>query len=379
MKKPLELYIHIPFCVRKCRYCDFLSAPADSETRARYVGALCNAIKTRGEEYPDYVISSIFVGGGTPTSLEPEQLKAIFKALRGAFEILPEAEISVECNPGTLTFEKLSVLKASGVNRLSIGLQSAFADELATLGRIHSYEDFEANFRLAREMGFDNINVDIMQSLPGQTMEKAMGTLNKVIALSPEHISVYSLIIEDGTPFYKEFGNHPELLPDEDTEREIYWKSHDVLEHAGYVHYEISNYAKPGRECRHNIGYWECADYLGIGSGAASLLDGRRFTDESFGTGLFGLPPADESEKNVPVEPLTPKERMSEYMFLGLRMLRGVSISEFERRFGKSMYEVYGDIIDRFIKQNLLIKDEDYIRLSKRGLDVSNSVMCEFV
>ena len=374
MKNKLELYIHIPFCIRKCRYCDFLSAPADGETRARYVGALCNEIKQRGKEYPDYILSSIFVGGGTPTSLETEQLSEIFETVSGSFDILPDAEITVECNPGTLTYEKLTALKKAGVNRLSIGLQSALPDELKTLGRIHSYEDFEKNYFLAREMGFDNINVDIMQSLPGQTLEKAVKTLEKVIALEPEHISVYSLIVEEGTPFYKEYGNHPELLPDEDTEREIYWKSAEILEKSGFGHYEISNYAKPGCECRHNIGYWTGTEYLGVGTGAASFIGKERFSNDSDLVSYIKT-----GNKHIDIQKLEPEELMSEYMILGLRMVKGVSISEFERRFGKTLQDEYGEIIERFTELELLETEGGFLRLTKRGLDISNSVMCEFM
>lgn len=377
MTDELELYLHIPFCVRKCNYCDFLSGPAGEETRAAYVGALCNELKSRAEKCRGREISSIFVGGGTPTVLEAGQLSSLFENIKTNYKLISDTEITVECNPGTLTHEKLMALKEAGVNRLSLGLQSADNEELKLLGRIHTFEEFLENYRLARELGFKNINIDLMQSLPYQTREKAAYSLKKVLELKPEHLSVYSLIIEEGTPFYKEYGQKTELLPDEDTEREIYHETEESLKKAGFLHYEISNYALPGFESRHNSGYWTGKDYLGFGTGAASLFENRRFTNSrDLKTYISSQGQCRDKES---LQELTLEDRMSEFMFLGLRMLQGVSEKEFEKRFGKKLMDVYGDIIKKHLDLGTLNIKGDYISLTNYGLDVSNIIMSEFV
>ena len=283
--KELELYLHIPFCVKKCNYCDFLSAPAEEETRAAYVDALLEEI--RGFEDPeDYEVVTVFFGGGTPSILPGQEIFRIMEALREKFSFRKGAEITLEANPGTVDKEKLSCYKKAGINRLSFGLQSADAEELKKLGRIHTWEKFLESFQLAREAGFSNINVDLMSALPGQTKESWEKTLRQVLALQPEHISAYSLIIEEGTPFYqlyekdverRDAGEEPELLPSEEEERAMYEATGRILKEQGYLHYEISNYAKPGRECRHNLGYWQRRDYLGFGLGASTLLNPVRY------------------------------------------------------------------------------------------------------
>ena len=259
MKKDLGIYIHIPFCARKCAYCDFLSAPATEEVKVQYVKALKKEIEAFREMGQAYETVTVFFGGGTPSLLTGEQLVEILKEVNRCCPIRSGAEITVECNPGTLTEEKLKAYKRAGVSRLSMGLQSAQNEELKKLGRIHTWEEFLISYEMAREKGFGNINVDLMSALPGQRRKTWADTLEQVLKLSPEHISAYSLIIEEGTPFYERYspgGPLSEELPDEDTERQMYYDTKEILERAGYERYEISNYAKPGYLCRHNLAYW---------------------------------------------------------------------------------------------------------------------------
>lgn len=363
MMKPLELYIHIPFCIKKCNYCDFLSAPGGKEERAVYAESLCRKIRSYAELAGAYCVTTIFVGGGTPSILEAGQMRDILKAVKETFHIDESAEITIETNPGTLTKEKLSVYKNIGVNRLSIGLQSADNRELRTLGRIHTYEEFLASYYMAREAGFGNINIDLMSAIPHQTRESYEKTLRAAAELNPEHISAYSLIIEEGTPFYEKYadGKNARDLPDEDTERLMYEDTKRILKEYGYHRYEISNYARKGFECRHNLGYWERAEYLGIGRGAASLIDNRRFVE--------GEEP----------ETLSKEEQMSEFMFLGLRKMEGVSKKRFRAEFGCRMEDVYGGVIKNMKEKGLLAEKGDFIRLTERGIDISNYVMSEFV
>lgn len=362
MMKPLELYIHIPFCIKKCNYCDFLSAPAKREERAVYVESLCRRIRSYAELAGAYCVTTIFVGGGTPSILEAEQMQDILNTVEETFHIDASAEITIEANPGTVTKEKLSVYKNIGVNRLSIGLQSADNRELRTLGRIHTYEEFLVSYDMAREAGFGNINIDLMSAIPHQTRESYEKTLRAAAELNPEHISAYSLMIEEGTPFYEKYagGKNARDLPDEDTERLMYEDTKRILKEYGYHRYEISNYARKGFECRHNLGYWERAEYLGIGMGAASLIDNRRFVE--------GEEP----------ETLSKEEQMSEFMFLGLRKMEGVSRKRFQAEFGCRMEDVYGGVIANMKKKGLMAEKGDFVRLTERGIDISNYVMSEF-
>lgn len=382
-KKELELYIHIPFCVRKCHYCDFLSAPSDEVTRERYTDALCREIVSYKEMAAAYEVSTIFFGGGTPSLLSIQQFEKIIGAIRDTFFVggADRIEFTVECNPGTLTEELLSCLKQLGVNRLSIGLQSADDAELKLLGRIHSYEEFLESFRLARTAGFDNINVDLMQALPGQTIHSFGDTLQKVISLQPEHISAYSLIIEENTRFYEWYGEDSDKLPSEDTERDIYKMTQTMLKDAGYIQYEISNYAKPGYECRHNCGYWTGTEYLGLGLGASSYIEGTRFeqTDnlKAYLTGYSAGTDCVPERKNS--HRLSKEECMEEYMFLGLRLCAGVSRKEFAKRFGVDYEAVYGEVTERLLKQGLLQALGESLSLTERGRDLSNRVLAEFL
>ncbi len=386
----LELYIHIPFCVKKCQYCDFLSAPSTKEERREYVESLCRQIRTYGETAKAYRVVSIFVGGGTPSILEAGQILDIFAAVYDTFTVEAGAEITIEMNPGTVTGEKLAAYKRAGINRLSIGLQSAKNEELRTLGRIHTYEEFLRTYECARGAGFQNINIDLMSAIPGQTAAGWEETLRKTAELRPEHISAYSLIIEEGTPFYERYKERhgDEMceedrstgeataedessderrrdsvreLPGEEEERQMYRRTKEILEEYGYHRYEISNYALRGYECRHNLGYWNRTEYLGIGAGAASLMGGRRW-----------------NEGEEPIV-LGRKEQMEECMFLGLRKMEGVSKAGFEAEFGRSMESVYGETLRKMYELELMEESGGFVRLTERGIDVSNGVMCEFL
>lgn len=377
--KDLSLYIHIPFCVSKCRYCDFLSAPAGETEKEAYVQALCRQIRAFAADYRDYRIRTVFLGGGTPTILTVQQLERIMTAVRESFpQFCEEAEISIECNPGTADYQNFKAMLAMGINRLSIGLQSADDAELKYLGRIHTWESFQKSYAQAREAGFRNMNIDLMSALPGQTIASYEKTLRKVIRLQPEHISAYSLIIEEGTPFYRIYqqeqaGGYPEL-PDEDEERSMYMMTEKLLSEAGYHRYEISNYAKEGMECRHNCVYWQRGNYLGLGLGASSMVENRRWknTDE------IRLFLQDDFEKKEP-DDLSLKEQMEEYMFLGLRLMRGIAPEEFEACFACRFAEVYGETADRLEREGLLEENGGRIRLTGRGIDVSNRVLAEFL
>lgn len=379
MKKELELYLHIPFCVSKCKYCDFLSAPSGEEQRQIYVERLCRRIRYWSDVIHNYgyEIVSIFVGGGTPSILTEAQITQVFGAVHESFPIREDAEITLEMNPGTDVKDKLPVYRELGINRLSMGLQSADNEELKCLGRIHTYEDFRQVYQWAREAGFTNINVDLMSAIPGQTLESYEDTLRKVADLEPEHISAYSLIIEEGTPFYERYGEgrHAEELPDEDIERQMYVRTGEILEDYGYHRYEISNYAKDGYECRHNLGYWDRKEYLGLGAGASSLMDHIRWKEPDHigpSTGLV-------LEEREDFTRLRRKDEMEEFMFLGLRKINGVSEYDFYKSFRVSMDEIYKESIENLMKEGLLVREEDRIRLTDRGIDLSNYALSQFL
>ena len=378
---PLELYIHIPFCVRKCAYCDFLSFAQDEETIERYVHALVEEIEGYRELAAAYEVVTVFLGGGTPSILDCKQVERIFQAMRDVFFVSADAEITIEANPGTVTEEKLRTYRNCGINRISFGLQSANNEELKLLGRIHSYEEFLENYRLAREVGFDNINVDLISAIPKQTTGSWEESLRKILALCPEHISAYSLIVEDGTPFakwYGEGGTKESDLPSEEDERTMYYQTERLLEEAGYHRYEISNYAREGRECRHNLGYWERTEYLGIGLGASSLMNETRFHNvEDLGTYLAHS--KDLKDMHCDMTILSEREQMEEFLFLGLRKMQGISFKEFEETFGKTIEECYGVNLIELKGKGLLEEGEDFLRLTKKGIDVSNYVFGELL
>lgn len=390
MSKKLELYLHIPFCVRKCAYCDFLSFSASEMDRNAYVMKLCEQIRAAGKEAEDQKVSTIFLGGGTPSVLNEYQIRLLMDAVFSSFDVDNDAEISMEMNPGSLgkgqeEARRLLGYRQAGINRLSIGLQSVHQKELQVLGRIHTWEQFVQSYQYARSAGFTNINIDLMSALPEQTEELWEESLRKTAELKPEHISAYSLIVEEGTPFYERYtGKGAMLLPDEETERMMYERTKQVLEEYGYYRYEISNYAQKGKECRHNIGYWTGEEYLGLGLGASSYYKGIRFcciTDmkKYMQADFFKDAGAVYEEKHI----VTYQEAIEEFMFLGLRMMKGVSAEEFQKRFGRTIEEIYGSILDRFIRMDLMEKSQEKngsaYRLTENGISVSNQVMCEFM
>ena len=321
-------------------------------------------------------VDTIFIGGGTPSLLSVENLSLVTGSLRNNFTVVQGSEFSLECNPGTVTREKLKCYRQLGVNRLSIGMQSAIDGELVKLGRIHTYEEFVQTFHLARDVGFTNINIDVMAAIPGQTVDSYKTTLKRVMELEPEHISSYSLIIEEGTPFYERYADEPPV--GEDTDREMYERTEKLLAQAGYERYEISNYAREGYSCKHNLKYWQRDEYLGLGLGASSFLGHERFSNVR----SFDTYEGEVSAERVPVmetETLTSEDEMAEFMYLGLRCMKGVFGSEFEQCFGVKLKDIYGEVIERLTGQGLLTEKEGWIALTKKGIDVSNLVFAEFV
>lgn len=390
-KKGMGIYIHIPFCVCKCIYCDFLSAPADESVKEAYVNALTEEIRLTAASFKaqekDYWIDTIFIGGGTPTTIKPEYIAAILAELKAGFFISPQAEITIECNPGTLTREKAEYYRKSGINRISFGLQSADDQELKMLGRIHTLEQFRESMHIARNAGLDNINIDIMSALPGQTFESFRRTVEKVLDFQPEHISAYSLILEEGTRLYERREAYPPL-PDEETERKMYDYVCRTLSAAGYRQYEISNFAKQDYVCKHNLSYWERKDYLGFGIGAASLFEECRYTNtrdiqeyiEKMDQSEEMLPAAKRlSEIRKENHCLTIQEQMEEYMFLGLRKTEGISSRKFAEAFHIDIKSVYGEVLKKNMQYRLLQMQDDRIALTRHGIDVSNVVMADFL
>lgn len=372
-----ELYIHIPFCVRKCLYCDFLSFSADEKTKEKYIDALCKELMFIGKERCKTSLSSVFIGGGTPSVLPAGLIERVMECVKENFTLDRDAEVTIECNPGTVNEDKMKAYFACGINRISFGLQSVHDEELKKLGRIHSYEDFLGSYENAVKAGFTNINVDLMSDIPGQTVDSWTGTLKTICELkpAPSHISAYSLIIEEGTPFADMAEDGRLDIPDEDTDREMYHMTSRLLSDYGYGRYEISNYAKEGFECRHNLGYWTGVTYYGAGLGAASYYDGCRFTNTSE-MPVYMDDPIDSWKLD---EKLTNADKMSEFMILGLRLTKGVSVDEFRERFGRKLTDVYGREIDRFKSEGLLIEEAGYIRLTEQGLDLANHVMQAFI
>lgn len=377
----MEIYIHIPFCVKKCKYCDFLSEPADKTAQDLYMEALCTELRHRSEEHKARTIETVFIGGGTPSVVAPDWIAKIMNILFAEYHIAEDAEISMEINPATVTLDSLKIYRNAGINRLSIGLQSANDNELERVGRVHNYRQFLECYGQARRVGFESINVDIMSALPGQTLRTYKNTLEKIVGLepAPEHISAYSLIMEEGTPLKEEYDKGLLDLPDEDEERKMYDFTEEFLLRHGYRRYEISNYARKGQECRHNSGYWQRVDYLGFGIGAASKIGSRRFRNTENKKKYIDMP----WDSYEDFQELTIAEEMEETMFLGLRMVEGVSMDKFQNLFGIPMEEVYGKVISKHIDEGLLmireIEGKRYLCLSEKGLDVCNYVMSDFL
>lgn len=389
----LGIYIHIPFCIKKCSYCDFLSFPAEKAEQKTYISALLREIAKWGEYYGkkgrDYQIATIYFGGGTPSVLESVYIEKIFSALENNYTIKSDAEITIECNPKTADYNKFCSYLKTGINRLSIGLQSVHNNELKRIGRIHTWEDFLQTYMAAESAGFSNINLDIMSALPDQTYDSYYKTLETVVQLNPKHISSYSLIIEEGTLFFDMYQQGALHLPDEDLERKMYYDTNKFLEQNGYHRYEISNYAKAGYESKHNSSYWKRKNYLGFGLGASSFIDNIRFrntnnftqyTERHFHKKENG---SADIEEILPyykeVQKLSRKEQIEEFMFLGLRMTEGVSKSQFEKFYNLSFDKIYGKICAGLADIGLIDYTGNNIRLTDKGIDVSNQVLAEFL
>lgn len=380
-KKPLGLYVHIPFCVKKCNYCDFLSAPAEDATKERYVNALCKEIKSYKDLAKEYELATVYFGGGTPSVLEVSLLEQVLDMIKQTFAVTMAAEVTIEVNPGTVTQEKLNRYRELGINRLSIGVQSAKEKELALLGRIHTFEDAKNTVQWARKAGFDNLSMDLISALPGQTLEAYQENVDEILSLHPEHISSYSLIVEEGTPFFEQYSEgkvKENDLPDEETDRAMYAYTKKRLAEAGYERYEISNYAKPGYESRHNSSYWTGTEYLGVGLGASSLVTNARYHNE---TDLMTYIKEVEAGNDVrrELERLVLEEQMEEFMILGLRRMCGISRTEFQKRFCKPIETVYGSALQKLKTQGLITVKGDRIALTELGIDVSNQVFIEFI
>lgn len=374
MKKELELYVHLPFCVKKCQYCDFLSGPYGDGIQGAYLQALKEEIAAAGPSVKEYPVTSLFFGGGTPSLLNGGEMEALTAAIFQHFSVTEECEISMEGNPGTFTQENLKAYRRAGINRLSIGCQSVRDEELQILGRIHTFQDFLESYHMAQEAGFANINVDLMSALPGQSAEAWEENLRTVAELHPEHISAYSLMVEEGTPFY----DMDLDLPGEEAERLMYECTTSILGAYGYRQYEISNYALPGRECRHNMGYWRRKNYLGLGLGAASLLEEERFSNtrvmEEYLENSARL-----DRIRMEHQRLSAKEQMEEFMFLGLRMMEGISRTKFAGTFGLDIGRVYGAVLDKYMNLGLLGEEKDRIFLTRQGIGVSNRIFADFL
>lgn len=388
----LSLYVHIPFCVQKCRYCDFLSYPASEQEKKEYTELLMREMTSQAPFYKEHQVISVFFGGGTPSILNGASIEKILCKLKECFSFAEKTEITIEVNPGTVTEEKFRAYYRAGVNRLSIGLQSADDRELQALGRIHDYRSFCRTYELARKTGFQNINIDLMSAIPGQTEDSYRETLRKVLALQPEHISAYSLILEEGTWFYE----HQEELkfPDEEEDRHFYEMTGSLLAQHGYHRYEISNYAKEGFECLHNKVYWQRGDYLGFGLGAASMVEEVRWSNQRTMEEYRQIwkEPSYKEDALSPIKShrtcreefgeniqyLTRTEQMEEFMFLGLRLTEGVSRQAFAQKFGVPIEKVYGEALTKMQEQGLLCAEES-IRMTSYGMDISNYVMSQFL
>lgn len=372
--KEISLYIHIPFCKQRCLYCDFPTFSGKEKFREEYVNALIKEIKGKCS---NYIIKSIFIGGGTPSYLEEKELEKLFRAIE-KLSFSESIEYSIECNPGTVNEEKLQIMKRYGVNRISFGLQSCDDSLLKIIGRIHTFDEFLENYNLARKVGFNNINIDLMYGLPNLTVDKWRETLEKICKLKPEHISAYSLIVEEGTAFYSLYEKDKLELPSEDDERVMDKMTKEILKENGYDQYEISNFALPGKECEHNKVYWSLDEYIGVGSASSSYINGYRLVNTSDINDYINRINNNETviiEKHKN----SIEDEIEEFIFMGLRMLCGINLSKFKRKFGVDIKSIYGAIIEKNIKDNLLEVEDDFMYLTYKGIELSNVVMSDFI
>ena len=375
-KKPVSLYIHIPFCATKCYYCAFNTYSFHKEQAKAYLDALSIEMKIYSPQTSP--LQTIFIGGGTPSILSANSLDRLFTDIYSKFHLCSDVEITVECNPGTVDAEKLRVMKDRGVNRLSFGLQAMQDEILRQLGRIHTVEEFHQSYHLAREFGFDNINIDLIFALPDQTMEIWKHTLTESISLQPEHISAYNLVMEESTPFYDQWKTGQLNLPSDDTEADMFQYTIDTLTTHGYTHYEICNFAKPNREVKHNLVYWNNQEYIGLGVGACGYVDGIRYTN------IKGIPPYIETlhELKKPIadtDVLTEKAEKAETLMLSLRKREGICIKDYMVRFGESIDVEFRDIIQKWKNLGLLDQTETHLHLTDRGLFLANEVFVELM
>lgn len=372
--KEVSLYIHIPFCKQRCFYCDFPTFSGKDHLREEYVDALIKEIR---DKCTKYLIKTIFIGGGTPSYLGENELEKLLKTV-SELNLSKNIEYSMECNPGTVNEEKLKIMKKYGVNRISFGLQSCNDELLKNIGRIHTFKEFLENYKLARKIGFDNINIDLMYALPNHKKEEWKESLDKIISLNPSHISAYSLILEEGTKLHEMYDNEEFSLLDEDTDIEMYNYTINKLKENGYNQYEISNYSKEYKECKHNIIYWKCDNYLGLGPGASGYIGDIRYNNIS-----------DLNEYNhkisqniKPIEEetiLSEKDKIEEFIFMGLRMNEGISLKVFKERFNISIEDIYKEPIEKLIASKLLELDKDNLKLTQKGREISNTVFIEFI
>ena len=391
--KNIGLYIHIPFCKKKCEYCDFKSYAGQEALIDEYIKWLNYEIELVGKSnQADYengldklaVVNTIYIGGGTPSFIEEKHIKEILDAIKKNYvfpiNLEEKVEVTIEVNPGTVNEEKLKTYKASGINRLSIGLQETHNEILKNIGRIHTYQDFLETYQTARKIGFDNINVDLMLALPGQSIEDLSESVDRIIKLNPEHISVYSLIIEEGTPFYKKYMNNELKLPEDEIERKMYWLVKNKLEEAGYKHYEISNFAKPGYESKHNLACWNQEEYIGLGVSAHSYTNNLRYSNiDNIPNYIQNLKSGKDYLNLVVHEKQTKESKMKEFIMLGLRKIDGVYIQNFKEKFGENPIYLYRKEFEKLVQEELLEIDGDVIRLTNKGLDLANLVWEEFV
>ncbi|MCQ2018495.1 oxygen-independent coproporphyrinogen III oxidase [Clostridium butyricum] len=372
--KEMSLYIHIPFCKQKCLYCDFPSYAGKESLINEYIRALNEEILRKCSKYK---IASIFVGGGTPSYLNEINLESLLKTIN-LLDFKDDFEFTIECNPGTLNEEKLVLMKNYNVNRISMGLQTTNDNLLKEIGRIHSFEEFKKNYNQARKAGFENINVDLMFGLPNQHMKDWKASLEDVMSLEPEHISAYSLIIEEGTCFYNLYNNDKLNIPNEEEERSMYLFTKGFLEDYGYNQYEISNYAKVNKECFHNKVYWKCNEYLGLGVSASSFVDEKRFKNiDDIKIYIEKINNNEDVTEEIHVNNIN--DDMEEFMFMGLRMIEGINLKTFKKRFGKDVFDIYDEVIKNNIKKGLLVVDSEKLYLSEKGIELSNYVMSDFI